>query len=78
MLKGFYIVIVAQLGFQHALTLTYKWFLDDLEAKENFDSDRIEKYDPTFGPARLLRFVQLLEPGSSKYWTLRVIRRQKT
>jgi hypothetical protein len=33
--------------------------LDDLKAKEKFCFDRIEKYDPNFGPARLLRFVEL-------------------
>jgi hypothetical protein len=42
----------------HVMTHQYKCFVDDLK-KGSFYSDRIEKCDPIFGPARLIRFVQL-------------------
>jgi hypothetical protein len=68
MLKAFLIVMVSILGEQHALINKYNHFLEDLDAKESFYSERIQKYDPILGPARLLRFVQL----HTRAWFLRV------
>jgi hypothetical protein len=59
MLKGFYIIVASLLGHQHTMTQKYKDFLDDVEMNESFYADRIQKHDPNFGAARLLRFVQL-------------------
>jgi hypothetical protein len=68
MLKAFLIVMVSILGEQHALINEHKHFLEDLDTKESFFSERIRKYDPFFGPARFLRFVQL----HTRAWFLRV------
>jgi hypothetical protein len=46
----------------------YKHFLEDLDAKKILYSERIQKFDPILGPARLLRFVQL----HTRAWFLRV------
>jgi hypothetical protein len=59
MLKGCYIMLAALIGDQHPLTAQYHRLLMDLERKETLFLERILKHDSKFGPARLLRFVQL-------------------
>jgi hypothetical protein len=58
-LKGFFVITSTLLGEQHPLNIKLKLLLDDLDEREGFFAERLEKHDPQFGHARLLRFVQL-------------------
>jgi hypothetical protein len=59
LLEGYCIILAALIGDQHPLTAQYHRLLMDLERKETIFLERILKHDSKFGPARLLRFVQL-------------------
>jgi hypothetical protein len=68
MLKAFHIILASLLGDQHPLVQRYGIFLTDLDNKENFYFERLQKADAQYGPARLLRFIHL----HTRAWFLEV------
>jgi len=60
MLQSFRILLIAVLGETHAQVLSYNRFLSGYINRENFFMGRLQRADPLYGPARLLRYIQLV------------------
>ena len=60
MLMGYRILLIVLLGETHPVVLAYGRFLTIYANRENFYMGQLQHVDGTLGPARLLRFVQLV------------------
>ena len=59
MLQAFKVALLALLGEDHDVVKEYDRFLTAYINRESFFVGRLRRCDPTLGPARLLRYVQL-------------------
>jgi hypothetical protein len=59
MLMAYVVTMAALLGDAHPVTISLNNFLTEYNGKETFFIGRLQREDGVFGPARLLRFVQL-------------------